>query len=62
MWASLVSATVPMSAVDAAIEIPSPDINALLPLAILCMSSILCTIVWFLAVSSYTTERHDSMA
>lgn len=61
MWTWLVTAPVPPSVGDAATEIVSPDANALLAVAILCMASVLCTTVWFLAVSTYTTRRHDSM-
>ena len=62
MWTWLMTAPVSASMGDAVIEILSPDTGALLPVAILCMASILCITVWFLAVCTYTTERHDSMA
>jgi hypothetical protein len=60
MWISLAIATLPMPP-GAALEIPQPNVNALLPLAILCIASALCTTVWLLAVSSYTTTHHDHM-
>lgn len=62
MWTLLTTATVPMPAGAGTLEIPSPDVSALLPVAILCVASILCITVWFLAVSTYTTTRHDRMA
>jgi len=62
MWTLLTTATLPTPAGDVKLEILPPDVNALLPLAILCMASMLCITVWFLAVSTYATERHDSMA
>ncbi len=62
MWTWLIAAPVPPPMGDVVTEILSPDACALLPVVILCMASILCTTVWFLAVSTYTTGRHNSMA
>jgi hypothetical protein len=61
MWTLLVSATIPMPAGDVTLEILPPDVNAVLPLAILCIASVLCTAVWFLAVSTCVIGRHDTM-
>jgi hypothetical protein len=61
MWISLAIATLPTPPGATALEMPSPDANALLPVAILCIASILCTAVWLLAVSSYTTTHHNRM-
>jgi hypothetical protein len=62
MWSTLTIATLPTQSEAVALDIPLPDANALLPVAILCIASILCTAIWLVTVSSYTTKQHKTMA
>lgn len=62
MWTSLTIAALPTPSEAMALDIPLPDVNALLPLAILCIASVLCTAIWLVTVSSYTTKQHKTMA
>lgn len=62
MWSVPAIATLPTTSEAMSLNIPSPDVNAVLPVALLCFVSILCTAIWFVTVSNYTTKRHETMA
>lgn len=62
MWTTLTVAALPTSKETMALDIPLPDASALVPLAILCIASVLCTAIWLVTVSSYTTKQHTTMA
>lgn len=47
----------PMEAVPWALDVALADLGALLPCAILCAGSLLCTAIWLLAVSRHTCKN-----
>jgi hypothetical protein len=54
--------TPPMEAAPWTLDVAFPDLGDLLPFAILCAGSLLCTAIWLLAVSRHTgknTRRSD---
>ena len=60
LWPSLFFE--PVKAVPSAPDLSLADLAALLPLAVLCAASLLCTAIWLLAVSRHTcghTHRCD---
>ena len=54
LWLTILSES--MEAVPWTLDVAFPDLGDLLPFAILCTGSLLCTAVWLLAVSRYTAK------
>ncbi len=62
MWSMPGIAALPAPSEALSLNIPSLDVNTLLPVAILCVASALCTAIWLVTLSSYTTKQHKTMA